>query len=282
DRAQTITGGGALNAGKGKLGLGLSASLAHVAKDTVARIADSQISGFDAVGARAIAVSRLITAAGNIGATKDGTVLVGSFVFNDLANTVRAEVSGSTLEDISGNVDVLAASSSSEPALDALLGARRDRGLETSPDPGQAPELEEGEEQVIQDARFGADRGGALVIGVAGTGAGGGNAAGLSAVANVVRNQYQAVLEGTQVSTDGEVSVSARDDSQVIGVAVGVAGAKDTFAGMGSVVGNVATGSVTARVGELDADGHTTIISAAALDVSAYDGTELWAGAGSV
>src|SRR5690606_10037126 len=99
---------------------------------------------------------------------------------------------------------------------------------------------------------------------------------------NVVRNQYQAVLEGTQVSTDGEVSVSARDDSQVIGVAVGVAGAKDTFAGMGSVVGNVATGSVTARVGELDADGHTTIISAAALDVSAYDGTELWAGAGSV
>lgn len=282
DRAQTITGGGALNAGKGKLGLGLSASLAHVAKDTVARIADSQISGFDAVGARAIAVSRLITAAGNIGATKDGTVLVGSFVFNDLANTVRAEVSGSTLEDISGNVDVLAASSSSEPALDALLGARRDRGLETSLDPGQAPELEEGEEQVIQDARFGADRGGALVIGVAGTGAGGGNAAGLSAVANVVRNQYQAVLEGTQVSTDGEVSVSARDDSQVIGVAVGVAGAKDTFAGMGSVVGNVATGSVTARVGELDADGHTTIISAAALDVSAYDGTELWAGAGSV
>src|SRR5690606_34631761 len=136
DRAQTITGGGALNAGKGKLGLGLSASLAHVAKDTVARIADSQISGFDAVGARAIAVSRLITAAGNIGATKDGTVLVGSFVFNDLANTVRAEVSGSTLEDISGNVDVLAASSSSEPALDALLGARRDRGLETSLDPG--------------------------------------------------------------------------------------------------------------------------------------------------
>ncbi|MBX6393282.1 MAG: hypothetical protein IRY96_07385, partial [Burkholderiales bacterium] len=245
--------------------------------ETVATIDSGKISGVDEVDVSALSASQLIGAAAMGGYAKDGTEFAGAFVFNDVANTVRAGIVNGAEVDADGNVRVVASGVAGEARLDAIIGAKRDTA-EYTLDRGEAPEPEE-EGQIIADTRFGEQDGGELVIGVAVAGGAGENAAGVAFVGNTVRNEYGAVIEAATVNAK-DVEVEAKDAATIIGAAAGLAWGSDKFAGMGSGVVNLVTTQVGARVGA--AGKVPTSVTGDTLTVVARDATEIWSGAGSV
>src|SRR6185437_11734307 len=119
---------------------------------------------------------------------------------------------------------------------------------------------------------------GAAILAVAGEVSAGKSNVGVSIVVNQIAQANEALIEGVSVtSSGGALSLSASNDAEIIGVAVGLDVASGSLAGVGSVVYNSIADGVEAQIGNQTNAGVTGVgaINAALVSVQAEDGSSI-------
>ncbi|HEY9380770.1 MAG TPA: leukotoxin LktA family filamentous adhesin, partial [Burkholderiales bacterium] len=279
DRARIANGGGTFTYG-GRVGVGAAVSFAQITNSTEAIIDGGQLTNLDSVGVSALSASRIVNAAAMGGYGAESNSLTGAFVITDVSKDVIASVRNGAQLTTDGNVSLVASGVGRDGDLDVLLHPDRNNDVSFSLDRGaaEAPDAD----QIIGDGRIGVDRGGEAIIGVAGQLSVGKNNLGLSFVGQTIHNTYEAVIESATVNARGDVKVTAQDTAQITGVAAGIGGATDKFAGMGSAVANVTVNKVEARIGAEDSTAPDTSVTGANIEVKAKNTAEIYAGAGNI
>ncbi len=256
DRSRIASGGGALALG-GAVGVGAAVSVNLIGNTVDAAIVDAALTNVGNVHVQALTQNRILGLAAMVGVNKSGTAAIGgSGVFNRIGNDVGARIEdGTVLASVRGNVDVIAAGTSDDPAL-GTQAAFAGRAYEPGADFDGGEAFDPDYEAVEDGDALGdlpelprPDGTGEAIIGVAGTLSVSGKAAiGLSFVGNWIESTYTAQIVDSSVDAAGTVTVAAADTAQVVGVAVGGGVATGKFAGVGSVVANVIRSEATATV----------------------------------
>ena len=241
DRSRLGAGGGALSmsTGKGSAGIGAAVSLVDLQGTTAASLTTSSVKQAKDLTVAAYANEKVVSlgaVAGIQTAPDSRGQLMGSFVFNELGNTVSAKLSsgsGNQTIDLTGNVLVRAGGRPTSTAVDTLMGSMRSSLLTdfemASSDNGYSTDL---------TSAVGA---GESILGVAGAlsvtlGSNAGSM-GISYAQNSIQSTYSATASGT-IDADGSFSVIGRGDASIIGISAGAGATKGKFSGMGSATVN--------------------------------------------
>ncbi|MDO9281267.1 MAG: leukotoxin LktA family filamentous adhesin [Methylotenera sp.] len=268
DRIKLGTGGGSLTAG-GKGGVGAAVTYSEISNKTEAIISASTVSNYKDVNVHAQTATKIAAGAAMVGVTwaDNGATLGGAFVISDIGNTVTAEIrQGSDVTTSSGGkVDVLAADTTGNANLDAVIDAK---------DGGQlnAASLDYDGTGIGQAAGAGSS-----IISVAGVGQVGASNVGLSFAYNNLHNQFTAAVHDSSIDSS-TINVEAQSNAKILGIAAGVGVAKDKLAVSGSLVLNEINNTVKAQV-----TGATTdTLTADNLTVTAEDKSSTGALAGNI
>lgn len=268
DRIKLGTGGGSLTAG-GKGGIGAAVTYSEISNTTEAIISASTVSNYKDVNVHAQTASKIAAGAAMVGVTwaDNGATLGGAFVISDIGNTVSAEISqGSDVTTSSGGkVDVLAAGTTGNANLDAVIDAK---------DGGQlnAASLDYDGAGIGQTAGAGSS-----IISVAGVGQVGASNVGLSFAYNKLHNQFTAAVHDSSIDSS-TINVEAQSNAKILGIAAGVGVAKDKLAVSGSLVLNEINNTVKAQV----TGARTDTLTADNLTVTAEDKSSTGALAGNI
>lgn len=300
DRTRIATGGGSLLVG-GKAGVGAAFTLSNIGNETRAALSGTTVEDVAEVSVRALNDNRII-AGGAVGAFSDqdnSYQLAGTLVFNLISNRIDAAIESSeasgarSVLDVDGDVRVVAADHdpSIEDDLDHLLA------LELSPEEtdidfaadidadiadgsGADPDYEYNPPENAADIAAS----GSAIVGIAGVlQAGRANNVGVSVVTNTISNEFTARIDDARVTAGGDVRVDARDTAAVLGASMGASVTSGKFAGMGSVSGNILSGSAQARIeGGVGDAGHEAEIRARDLGVNAVSSGAILSFAGNI
>ncbi|MDB5636031.1 MAG: leukotoxin LktA family filamentous adhesin [Bradyrhizobium sp.] len=275
-------GAGSLYGGFGsgsKNGFGVSMTYAKIGDPSSGAAVSAVLSNSYVLNTRALAVealdtSRIASGAATAGGGANANGFSGSVVVNDISPTILAEitsipaVSGTALLSggitVSGDV-IVVASGGSNATLDAiisnaaiatnggLVGPTSDSGVDFS-----------------GTALSPTNTTGAAILAVAGNVQIGRSNVGVSIVANRIGTRHEALVDRVSVtSTGGVVSVSALDDAEILGIAIGVGGATGAVAGNGSVAYNAINNRVIAQIGHGTDSSDAANTAAATVDAAA-------------
>lgn len=292
-------GGGSFYGGfgsQGSNGFGLTMTYAAVGDPTSgaavsALLSNSRVYNTDDLTLLALDSTRIISAAAVAGGGANSSGFAGSVVVNDIDPTILAqitsvpEVNGTAAVTggivVVGNVTVHAFSGS-DATLDTLISnaaLSANGGLAYSGDSG----LDFSANDMSPTSTTGA-----AILAVAGNAQVGKSNVGVSIVVNRIGTRHEAVIDRASVtSTGGSVDVAARDDTEILGIAVGIAGASSGVAGNGSVAYNAIFNKVIARIGH-GADSSdaastaTATVVATAVSVTASTSAQIRGAAGAI
>ncbi|MCA3120832.1 MAG: leukotoxin LktA family filamentous adhesin, partial [Rhodocyclaceae bacterium] len=271
DRIYLGTGGGSLIAG-GKAGLGAAVTFSKIANTTEAAVDAATITQYDTMRVQALTAGRIGAGAGMGGGSwaDNGVSLGGAFVVSQIDNTVKSEIRNGASVTAGSLVEVLAADTTGNASLDALIDSR---------DGGNANSVSLDYNGTTLGQSAGA---GSSIISVAGVlqVSSGGNA-GMSFAYNRITNDFGARLLGSNVSagTSGTVNVLAQSSASMMGLAVGLGVSTSRFAGSGSLTLNEIENTVIA---EIASPSSSSLITASALTVKAEDRSRSFSLAGNV
>ncbi|MDP1581801.1 MAG: leukotoxin LktA family filamentous adhesin, partial [Bradyrhizobium sp.] len=239
----------------------------------------------------ALNVSRIVSGAATAGGGESSVGFSGAVIVNDISPTILAEITSvpavQGTATVAGGVTVIGdvivlASGGSVAALDALIdnaALAANGGLAVSSDAGVDFS---GNDLSPSSAT------GAAIFAVAGNVQFGSSNVGVSIVVNRIGTRHQALIDRASVtSTGGVVSVSANDNAEIMGIAVGGGVARGAMAGNGSVVYNAINNAVVAQIGHginaTDAaDAATATVDAAAVSVTAQASGSIRGAAGAI
>ena len=251
-----------------------------------AEVTNSSISAYDTLTIAALDASVIASGAAAAGGGPNSADLGGAVVVNDISPTITASIGGSaTLPQtihVAGDISVTAAGSP-DSDFDAALAA-----VASATNAGVAPVNNSDVDfsAAAVDANMSP---GAAIVGVAGLVQVGAVNVGFSLVLNTIGQSHSATIDDALVTSDsGDIGVYATDNSTILGIAFGVGDAQGGLAGVGSVVVNTITNSVTAMIGGADAKSGTggttknTSASATNVTVQATDGSSITGAAGAL
>ncbi|KQO64195.1 hypothetical protein ASF22_21540 [Methylobacterium sp. Leaf87] len=288
------TGGGSFYGG-GRGGLGIALTYAEVGNPTggdcigsatCAKVVDSSIAGplnaagFVNVSVAARDVSRIISAAAVGGGGPDSNGFAGSVVVSRITGGSVALIDADAAkgEDdrtikASGKVTV-ASSSAPNSVLAAKLAqiAPRDASNNAKADANY--------DFTAADAQT-SNTPGAMIVSVAGLVQVGKNNIGVSILVNEIGREHAARIgSGAIVGAGNDVAVRAQDSAEIIGVALGVGGATDKFAGTASVAVSRITNVIAAAIGDGTGAASATRVSGQTVTVEADDTAKIRSAAG--
>jgi hypothetical protein len=240
----------------------------------------------------ALDTSRIVSGAATAGGGSNASGFSGSVIVNDISPTILAEitsvpaVSGTAAVTggitVSGDV-VVVASSGSNATLDTIIS-----NAAIAANGGLAAPTSNSGVDFSGSALSPNSASGAAILAVAGNVQIGKSNAGVSIVVNRIATRHEALIDRASVtSTGGVVSVLARDDAEIIGVAIGIGGATGAVAGNGSIAYNAINNAVIAQIGHgtdsSDAAGTAAAtVDAAAVSVVAADAARIRGAAGAI
>lgn len=254
-------------------------------------LSNSKVDRTNTLNIQAIDQSRIASGAATVGGGANSSGFAGSVVVNDINPTILAEITGiaadSSRATVTGGITVIGdiivnSSGGSIAALDALIAnaaLSANGGLAVASDSNV---------DFTGGAVSPSSATGAAIIAVAGHVQLGKSNVGVSIVVNRIGTRHLALIDrATVTSTGGVVSVSAVDDAEIIGIAIGVGAATGSIAGNGSVAYNAINNAVVAQIGhgidEDDAEGAATaVVDAAAVSVKAQDSATIRGAAGAI
>ena len=293
-------GGGSLYGGFGSEesnGFGVSMTYAGIGDPASgaavsAVLSNSKVSNTDDLVILAMSNSRIIAGAATGGGGPNANGFAGSVVVTEISPTVLAKITSvpavAGTAAVTGGITVAGdvrvnAYSGSDATLNTLIrnaAITANGGLSYSGDFDinfDATDLEP------------ASVTGAAIIAIAGNVQGGKSNVGVSIVVNRVASSYEAYIDRISVtSAGGVVDVSARDSSEIIGIAIGVGVATGSVAGNGSVAYNAINNFVIAQIGHgVVTSGDplntaTATVSAAAVSVTATASGKVRSAAGAI
>ncbi|MCD0419854.1 leukotoxin LktA family filamentous adhesin [Rubrivivax sp. JA1024] len=243
-------------------------------------LSNSTLRNVDDLTVQALMTSRIASGAATVGGGGNANGFAGVVIVNDINPTILAEITGGTV-NVSGNV-LVNASGASIPSLDALIA-----GAGLAANGGLAPAGNSGLD-FSGAAVSPSNATGAAILAVAGLVQLGKSNVGVSIVVNRIGTSHLALIDSTSVtSSGGAVVVSAVDDAEIIGVAIGVGAATGSIAGNGSVAYNAINNAVVAQIGHgvtsSDPSGvDTATVDAAAVAVTAQDSATIRGAAGAI
>jgi len=293
-------GGGSLYGGLGtdeSNGLGVSLTYAGIGDPTSgaavsAILSNSKVFNTDDLIILAMSNSRIIAGAATAGGGPNANGFAGSVVVTEISPTVLAKITSvpavAGTAAVTGGISVsgdvrVNAYSGSDATLNTLIrnaAITANGGLSYS-----------GDSDINFDASdlSPSSATGAAIIAVAGNVQGGKSNVGVSIVVNRVASSYEAYIDRISVtSAGGVVDVSARDSSEIIGIAIGVGVATGSVAGNGSVAYNAINNFVVAQIGHgVVTSGDplntaTATVSAAAVSVTATASGKVRSAAGAI
>ncbi|MCK9919144.1 leukotoxin LktA family filamentous adhesin [Microbacteriaceae bacterium K1510] len=279
------------------IGFGVAMTYASIGDPTSgaavsAVLANSKVQYTQNLTVEALDSSRIISGAAVGGGGPNASGFAGSVVVNDINPTVLAEITSvpavSGTAAVTGGITVAGditvnALSGSNATLDAIINGAAIAANGGLTAPASNSGLSFAATDVSPDSATGA-----AIIAVAGNVQLGKANVGVSIVVNRIGTRHLALIDkATVTSTAGVVDVSARDDAEIIGVAIGVGAATGKIAGNGSVVYNAINNAVVAQIGHgadaSDAVGTATAtVDAAAVRVSAQDSATIRGAAGAI
>lgn len=279
DQTETGLGGGALALG-GDTGVGLALTYASSASTVSATLDDATVQSFNSLSVLALDPTLLMSGAMEAAANKSATGDAdgGSFVFNDIGNTVSASIGGGSSITLGGALQVLA---SDDPLGEGLTST----SLAGHDVEANGQELFDFNKSLLagQSAPQGA-----AVYGVAGAVEVSKSVVGIAFVDNAIHNSHKASIAGATVSAN-TASVVASDRASILGIAAGLGVSTEDggFAGIGSANVNSLDNTTTAQVGDtatgVAATSLTTNGTAAnAVTIAANNSGSLFSVAGSV
>jgi hypothetical protein len=255
-------------------------------------LSNSSVQNTASLNVEALDTSRIVSGAAVGGGGADANGFAGSVVVNDIDPTILAEITSvpavSGTAAVTGGItvsgDVTVTSSGGDvQALDQIIanavtagsclaGSTCDSGLDFT-----------------GAALSPTSTTGAAILAVAGNvQATGKSNVGVSIVVNRIGTRHEALIDGASVtSTGGVVGVSANDNSEILGIAIGIGGAAGSMAGNGSVAYNAIDNDVIAQIGH-GADTSdpfntpTATVAAAAVSVTAQDDATITGAAGAL
>ena len=251
-----------------------------------AQVTNSSISAYDSLTVAALDVSVIGSGAAAAGGGPNSADLGGAVVVNDISPTITASIGGSAASPqtihVAGDISVTAAGAPNSD-FNTVLAA-----VATATNAGVAPvnNSEVDFSAAAVDANMSP---GAAIVGVAGMVQFGAANVGFSLVINTIDQSHSATIDDALLTSDsGDIGVYATDNSTILGIAFGVGNSDGGLAGVGSVVVNKITNSVTAMIGGTDATsgtGGTTVntrASATNVTVQATDGSSITGAAGAL
>jgi len=259
-------------------GLGVSLTYAVIGDPSSgsavsAILSGSKVSSVASLTVEALDSARIASGAAVAGGGANSNGFSGSVVVNTINPTIVAEITttpgtGSAVAGgITVNGDVIvSATGGTNSTLDTIISnaAIAANGL-------SAPTSDSGVD-FSGAAVSPSSATGAAIIAVAGAVGFGKTNIGISVVANQIGTRHEALVDGGSVtSTGGVVSVLARDDSEIIGIAIGVGASNSSsgVAGNGSVAYNAINNDVIAQIGHGTNASDTAGVAAATVDAAA-------------
>lgn len=312
DHTRIGIGGGALyfNTSSGKSGnAGLGFGYADITNTTTAELTGHHgsdpsavdIDGFDGITVQALDSSLIADAAvaGGFTAGKNSANLAGAILWNHIANKTDVHIDdGMRLQVGKGGLTAMAAAEAPDATLDQLLATPDAQGYDFAgtglgkPDDAPSPGTAAGQDKdsngkPVDPAQPTLDLGtaapGSSIIAVAGTLQIGGNNVGLSYVGNKVENTHNVYIGDAHIDTNGgKVSLKAKDDTRIVGLAVGAALSTGKFAGVGSATTNQISNQDQVLIGSASPSGNAAWISADSVDIEASDDSHIYSLAGNV
>ncbi len=221
DKTDIGTGAGALFAG-GRGGVGASVTVTTIQNSVSAELNRSSLNNFKRLAINAISSTNIVAGSAMAAGGTESSSLAGSFIFNDIGNTVSAGTS---------TVNVVTADSVTVNALDSKGDATLDGIITEKSAATDASQMDYSGQELEAEGK------GTSILAVAGQIQAGKNNVGVSLVSNAIHNHYQTEITDSSLRSK-QVDVGARGESESIALALGAALAKGSFAGAGSVVLN--------------------------------------------
>jgi len=301
DRSRIGVGAGSLygntsNSSSANLGIGFT--YADISNTTSAALsghsgaADAyDISGYHGLSLRALDSSQIAAGAvaGGYSGSQKGNSLAGAVVWTSIGNSTLADIDEGMRLQVDGSAYIQASAVAPVVDLDELLDTPDAVGYDFTgaglgtPDAlagGQTPGSEDNPDQPtlsLDDSNIGTS-----IIAVAGTVQVGGNNLGLSYVGNNVHNTHSVRIDDAALDIGDTLSLTARDDTRIVGIAAGLGVSSGQFAGLGSATSNVVANTNSILIGSAATPGHGASIVAGVVDALASDDTSIYALAGNV
>lgn len=277
------------------VGVGVSMTYAFIGDPSngaavSAVLSNSKVDQTNSLTIEALNSSRILSGAAVAGGGISANGFSGSVVVNDISPTIIAEItsipSDSSRATVTGGITVAGdvivnASGGSLAALDTLIANAQiasNGGLSTTGNSGL--QFSGG---VLQPS----SATGAAILAVAGNVGIGASNIGVSIVVNRIGTRHLALIDGASLtSTGGVVKLSAVEEAEIVGVAVGFGGATGKVAGNGSISYNAINNVVVAQIGHGITAGDpaqaTATVDAAAVSVTAQDDATIRGAAGAI
>ncbi|MGB3487899.1 MAG: leukotoxin LktA family filamentous adhesin [Xanthobacteraceae bacterium] len=277
------------------VGVGVSMTYAFIGDPSngaavSAVLSNSKVDQTNSLTIEALNSSRILSGAAVAGGGIGANGFSGSVVVNDISPTIIAEItsipSDSSRATVTGGITVAGdvivnASGGSLAALDTLIANAQiasNGGLSTTGNSGL--QFSGG---VLQPS----SATGAAILAVAGNVGIGAANIGVSIVVNRIGTRHLALIDGASLtSTGGVVKLSAVEEAEIVGVAVGFGGATGKVAGNGSIAYNAINNVVVAQIGHGITAGDpaqaTATVDAAAVSVTAQDNATIRGAAGAI
>ncbi|MHB1566868.1 MAG: leukotoxin LktA family filamentous adhesin [Acidiferrobacter sp.] len=272
DETDIGDGGGAFFGG-GKVGVGVAFSFNKVANTLTAALTGGDVTGMGSVSVQALDATQILTMAlvGGGSSGSSGFTGAASLAINDVGNTDSAGITGGAVVT-SGTVTVSAQSGGTNSALTTLL-TQGASGAPSATDTGMSFSFTGSPLPAFS---------GSAIVAIAGNILVSGNNVGLSVVYNTIHSHYDATIADSTVTTRGAVDVTANDQANIIGLAVGGGVSTGNFAGVGSITVNQIADTAAATIGNPQDTSNLTTVSAGSLDESATNGGGIWSLAGNI
>ncbi|MBN8985682.1 MAG: hypothetical protein J0H32_14705, partial [Rhizobiales bacterium] len=277
------------------VGVGVSMTYAFIGDPSngaavSAVLSNSKVDQTNSLTIEALNSSRILSGAAVAGGGISANGFSGSVVVNDISPTILAEITSipadSSRATVTGGITVAGdvivnASGGSLAALDTLIANAQiaaNGGLSAAGNSGL--QFSGG---VLQPS----SATGAAILAVAGNVGIGAANIGVSIVVNRIGTQHLALIDRTALtSTGGVVKLSAVEEAEIVGVAVGFGGATGKVAGNGSIAYNAINNVVVAQIGHGITAGDpaqaTATVDAAAVSVTAQDNATIRGAAGAI
>jgi hypothetical protein len=249
-------------------------------KQVDARIEGSTVTGYTSVTVFGLDIDQIVAGSFTAAVAPEGTGFSGSATVAILNGTTDAAIvnDGSTASSLStvGSVTVLASGDSDSSRDAAFNTAISNLGTLTSDDV-----------DVAVAGPSGSTAPGASIVSFAGGFQVGKNSVGLSIVYNGINETRNATISDASITTDAAlcsgactVDVTATDNDNIQGFAVGLSVALGSYAGAGSAVANVVSNTITAQIGNTTA--ANTTITAPSVGITANDNATIESFAGQI
>ncbi|MBR1266082.1 leukotoxin LktA family filamentous adhesin [Bradyrhizobium sp. AUGA SZCCT0222] len=280
-------GGGSLYVAGGQGGVGAGFTYASIGDPTGGTAVDAHIRGTSINGYDTLTVlgdNASVIAAGAASGGAGGNGAAGAIVVTDITTSTMAYIRSSATVNITvtGNVIVTADSvaiASLDTALSNLVKASNANQLasDNCSTTGGQQNCVDFSYQALNGGTAGSPTApGAAIIAVAGIIQAGKNNVGASMVYDHIATTHSAYIAGVLLtSTNGTVSVTASDSSEIQSVAIGFGLSTGQFSGVGGLSINSIQNTVTASIGNAQSTTTNSTITAANLFVTANDTSKI-------